>query len=156
MCISDLDAPNPKEGHHVLVLSTGTDARRGARREVWWCSPYKPLFYRSHTLPVRVTEQHVYYCTDWGEDRGKLIRRRTRLFMDQGEDQAESQGPSQDRSIMHGPRQCLALVNDNEQKLYNILNAHGLGVYYTITTSQEMNHHYSTAGLSPSAISAWF
>ena len=72
--------------------------------------------------------------------------------MDQGEDQAESQGPSQDRSIMHGPRQCLALVNDNEQKLYNILNAHGLGVYYTITTSQEMNHHYSTAGLSPSAI----
>jgi len=36
--------------------------------------------------------------------------------------------------------------------LYNILNAHGLGVYYTITTSQEMNHHYSTAGLSPSAI----
>ena len=121
---------------------------------VWWCSQYKPLFYRSHTLPVRVTEQHVYYCTDWGEARGKLIRRRTRLFMDQGEDQAESQGPSQDRSIMHGPRQCLALVNDNEQKLYNILNAHGLGVYYTITTSQEMNHHYSTAGLSPSTIAA--
>ena len=119
---------------------------------VWWYSPYKPLFYRSHTLPVRVTEQHVYYCTDWGEARGKLIRRRTRLFMDQGEDQAESQGPSQDRSIMHGPRQCLALVNDNEQKLYNILNAHGLGVYYTITTSQEMSHQYSTAGLSPSAI----
>eukprot|EP01047_Picozoa_sp_COSAG01_P124235 COSAG01_NODE_53207_length_340_cov_37.045643_2_plen_27_part_01 len=26
--------------------------------------------------------------------------------MDQGEDQAESQGPSQDRSIMHGPSQC--------------------------------------------------
>jgi hypothetical protein len=38
--------------------------------------------------------------------------------------------------------------------LYNYLNAHGLGVYYTITTSHGMNHHYSTAGLSPSAIPA--
>ena len=75
--------------------------------------------------------------------------------MDQGEDQAESQGPSQDRSIMHGPRQCLARVNDNETELYNYLNAHGLGVYYTITTSQEMSHQYSTAGLSPSAIPVW-
>jgi hypothetical protein len=32
------------------------------------------------------------------------------------------------------------LVNYNEHKLYNILNAHGLGVYYAITASHGMNH----------------
>jgi hypothetical protein len=70
----------------------------------------------------------------------------------QGEDQTESRDSIEHACLESGWLARLALVNDNEQKLYNYLNAHGLGVYYTITTSHGMNHHYSTAGLSPSAI----
>jgi hypothetical protein len=70
----------------------------------------------------------------------------------QGEDQTESRDSIEHACLESGWLARLALVNDNEQKLYNYLNAHGLGVYYTITTSHGMNHHYSTAGLRPSAI----
>ena len=72
--------------------------------------------------------------------------------MTQGEDQTESRDSIEHACLESGWLARIALVNDNEQKLYNYLNAHGLGVYYTITTSHGMNHHYSTAGLSPSAI----
>ena len=72
--------------------------------------------------------------------------------MTQGEDQTESRDSIEHACLESGWLARLALVNDNEKKLYNYLNAHGLGVYYTITTSHGMNHHYSTAGLSPSAI----
>jgi hypothetical protein len=69
---------------------------------VWWCSPYEPLSDRSGTLPGRFTEQSVYYYTDLGEDRGKLIRRRTRLSVTQGEDQTESQDPIEHACLESG------------------------------------------------------